>query len=804
MVAKKKSVRRRTRKSTRKREVRPRFWFPLLLRLLLGFSVCLIGFLLVIDNQIKQRFQSGVHLEAAQIFARPPVLSSGNEVSPADVAALLVKQGYKKTKRVDGPNQFVAIDNRMDVFLGETPWAGEQPKLVRLQFERDKLVNILDHASGNIVSEVRLSSDRVGTLQLGPYEDRLTLKLHQMPESLIKALLAMEDRDFEQHIGVNPSAIFRALVNNIIHRKAIQGGSTITQQLIKNLFLSPERSLSRKVMEALMAIVMEFRFSKAEILQHYLNEIFLGQSGNRAVHGFALASEFYFDKPLNELKLDQIATLVGIVPAPSFFNPRRHPERSLQRRDIVIDTLTSLNIISRQSADVFKQRPLGIAKERPSDASEFPTYIDYLHRQIRQYFSADILRSGGLKLYTTLEPNIQRGAQTALSRTLAALESKHGMKAQSLQGAAIVIDPKSGDILALVGDRQKGYSGFNRAIDAQRPIGSLVKPFVFLTALSQPERYSLATVAEDQPLDVPLDEGKVWSPKNYDKTYRGKVTMLEALTKSYNVPTVNIGLDVGVTKVIETIRQLGVNKNLAAFPSLLLGANHHSPLEVAQLYQPIANLGTQFALRSLTQVNNQQNETIARFPKKAKNVIQPDIAYILDFALKQVVARGTAAKLYQSFPRHLNLAGKTGTTDNYRDSWFSGYSGNLLTVVWVGKDDNKPIGLTGSGGAMVVWKEIMSEIALSTNETVQPTSVTYQEIDQNSGLLANQRCTNRVSLPISASGRIKRFAPCAGVIGKIQSWFNINVNDKSSSGDSSNPENKFKPRRKKPSIEEGK
>ena len=347
---------------------------------------------LLLITKIQQRFQQGVHQQAAQLYARPITLSPTTSLTKLDVIALLDSHGYQPSNRASRPGQYVVADTRMDVHLLSTGEVAATP--IRLHFVNDQLRDIQNHQSGQSIAGITLEPERIGSLQLGPYEDRLALKLHQMPESLIRALLAMEDRNFEQHVGVDPFSIFRALFNNLMRGRAMQGGSTITQQLVKNLFLSPERSLSRKSLEALMAIVVELRYSKAEILQHYLNEIFLGQAGNRAVHGFAMASEFYFARPLDQLRLHEIATLVGIVPAPSFFNPKRHPERALSRRNIVIDTLQTLQVIDQQTADALQKQPLGVANHKQSNVSEFPTYVDYLHRQIRQYFPEDVLRRG--------------------------------------------------------------------------------------------------------------------------------------------------------------------------------------------------------------------------------------------------------------------------------------------------------------------------------------------------------------------------------------------------------------------------
>lgn len=774
MVTRKKKIRKR-------RTKRPAFSFgffwPVVFKVFIAIALCIGGFLIYLDYQIQKRFEAGIHPQPAHIYARSLILAPNRNLSQDKVTDTLDYLGYRRVDKVSGAGSYVVAGNRMDVFINPVPGAPDQPPLVRLEFSKAGLSRILDHANGNLLDSAALEPEFIGSLQLGPYEDRIALKLHQMPELLIQALLAMEDRNFESHIGVDLVAILRAFYNNLIKRQAVQGGSTITQQLVKNLFLSPERSISRKAIEALMAIVMELRYSKAEILEHYLNEIFLGQAGNRAVHGFALASEYYFARPVGQLKLHETALLVGMIPAPSYYNPRRHPERALSRRNLVLKTLAKVGAITDVTARTLGELPLDIAPHRPSTNNRFPAYVDYLHRQIRQYFSEDVLRSDGLKLFTTLDPDVQSTAQNALSSKLSVLEKDHGIESGVLQGAVIVIEVQSGDILGLVGDRQRGYSGFNRAIDAQRPIGSLVKPLVYLTALEQPARYNLATIVEDTPLTLTPPNGEPWSPKNYDKTFRGKTNVLEALTRSYNVPTVRVGMSVGVENVIETINRLGISRKLNNYPSLLLGANDHSPLEIAQLYQSIANHGIRAPLRSISNISNRQNEAIARFSQKQKRVIEQGPAYLVDYALKQVVRRGTAAHLSGRFDPALQLAGKTGTTDNYRDSWFAGYSGNLLSVVWVGRDDNKPFGLTGSSGAMRVWEKIMSDLWLQPAQFDPPDEIEYVQVDPSNGLLAKFGCTDRLSIPVMRSDPIRRYSPCAGVLGRVQSWFNIQVAD---------------------------
>ena len=721
--------------------------------------------MLYFDHHMQRHFRDSAHPRPALLYARAPELSPVAGQSPETVVSLLEYRGYRRAGRLEGPGSYVLADNRMDLHPNPAPGHAGSAGPVRLEFHDGRLGSLRRHEDGARLGGITLEPEAIGTLQLGPHEDRIALRLHQMPELLVRALLTMEDRNFESHAGVDAGAIARALVNNLIHGRTTQGGSTITQQLVKNLFLSPERTLSRKITEALMAIALELRYSKAEILEHYLNEIFLGQSGNRAVHGFALASEHYFARPLDRLGPHEIATLVGMIPAPSLYNPRSNPQRALARRNLVLSKLAEAGAIGDGAATALAKMPMAVAPHRSAGGSVFPAYVDYLHRQVRQYFPEDVLRTGGIRLHTTLDADVQQAAQQALSRTLNRLEADHGMSPGVLQGAAVVVSVDSGDILALVGGRQRGYAGFNRAVDAQRPIGSLVKPLVYLTALERPDRFTLGSILQDTPLLLETDNGTPWSPRNYDRDFRGPVMLLEALARSYNVPAVRLGLEVGLDSVAETINRLGVRKEIPRYPSTLLGSSLHSPLEIAQLYQSIANHGQRKPLRSISHINDRGGGMIARFPGRADRVIEPGPAFLIDFALRQVVRSGTASGASGAFPSSLGLAGKTGTTDDYRDSWFAGYSGNLVTVVWVGRDDNRPVGLTGAGGAMRVWMDIMQALPLAPATHRQPAGVRFLELDPATGLLARDSCPERIRIPVMAQSRIRRHAPCPGAGG---------------------------------------
>ncbi len=717
--------------------------------------------MLYLDWQMQSYFRNHRPAQSAQLYARAPNLTAGSGISLRKVASVLQYRGYRRVTRLSLPGQFVFRNQTLDLYPNPVPGNGSDPEPVRLIFQDERLQSIARHRDGVRLERIVLEPELIGTLQLGPFEDRIPLRLHEMPNFLSQALLIMEDRDFAHHSGVDLTAITRAFFINLIRGETVQGGSTITQQLVKNLFLTPERSWSRKIAEALMAITLELRYSKNEILEHYMNSIFLGQSGNRAVHGFALASEYYFARPLHRLGPHEIATLVGIIPAPSTYNPRRHPERARDRRNLVLTQLADAGLIKQDTASELAKLPLTLAPHRSAGGSVFPAYVDYLHRQLRQYYPEDVLHTQGVRLYTTLDADIQQTIQSIVARALGQIETDHEIPSGSLQGAAVVVSVDSGDILALVGGRQAGYAGFNRAIDAQRPIGSLIKPLVYLTALERPKQFMLGSVLQDKPLTLRNPHnGTPWSPQNYDRKFHGPVTLLEALAHSYNVPAVRVGMKLGLGAVTDTVRRLGIRKEIPPYPSTLLGASEHSPLEIAQAYQSIANGGIGFPLRSLSHISDRHEKVLARFPGRASRTIPPGPAYLIDYALKEVVRTGTASRITQQLPPSLGLAGKTGTTDNYRDSWFVGYSGNLLTVVWMGRDDNRPVGLTGAAGAMRIWAEIMQSLHLTPSSTQPPAGVKFLSIDPVTGRRVRNHCARRIRVPVMAQSGIRQYASC--------------------------------------------
>lgn len=614
------------------------------------------------------------------------------------------------------------IVTRDFVFWDQT----EPSRRVRLTFAGNILVEMANPDAPEKLGLLRLDPPEIAGIYPSHYEDRILLKGADLPPALVDTLLAVEDRSFFEHAGVNPKGIFRAMVANVRAGRTVQGGSTITQQLVKNLFLSNERTFKRKINEVLMAIIIDGRYGKDEILEAYSNAIYLGQDGSRAIHGFGLASQFYFGQNVEELDLHQIALLVGMIKGPSLYDPRKYPERALERRSLVLDVMAEQNLISAEDAETAKTLALDVTPKTASGITAYPAFLDLVKRQLRQHYKSEDLLSEGLRVFTTLNPRTQAMVENIIASRIPELEKSQG-RARPLQGAAIVTDTQNGEVLAMVGGREPKEFGFNRALDAKRLAGSLIKPVIYLTALEQPKRYTLLTLINDSPFTY-RSGGQQWSPGNYDRRYHGRVALRDALARSYNIPAVRVGLDMDVINVIEMLRRLGFQRDLKPYPSLLLGAFEASPFEIAQVYAGIASGGLRMPLRAINQVTDSSGEPLQHYSLDVEKAVEPGAAYLITNAMQRVVTSGTASAVKSKLSPSLKLAGKTGTTNDYRDSWFAGFSGNRLTVVWLGRDDNKPTGLSGSSGALRVWIDLMANLALEPLDEPAPADITMARV----------------------------------------------------------------------------
>ena len=633
-------------------------------------------------------------------------------------------------------------------------WDGEEKShIVRVSIEDNIVTELIDIYSGNSVDLVRFDAGYLTGIFPAHAQDRVLLRLDDVPDMFIKMLLLIEDRRFFTHWGVDPLSIARALVVNLYSGQTVQGGSTLTQQLVKNLFLTRDKTLIRKINEAFMSFLLELHYDKKLILETYLNEIYLGQDGRRSIHGFGLASEFYFGKSLKQLSIDEMAILIAMVKGASYYNPKRNPGHVLERRNVVLNAMQKNGLITARQSEKLSKKPVVTVKHARSGL--YPAFIDLVKLQLQQDYQPEDLSSDGLRVFTTLDPYIQFKTEQAVIKTLPQLSND-----KELQAAAVVVSPSNGDLLAVVGGRKPSYKGFNRALNAERQIGSLIKPVIYLTALQEPSRYTLASILDDSEFIYNIPNQENWQPQNYDKKYHGDVTLYEALLKSYNVPAVRTGLDVDLDNVIKTLSALGYQKPVSAFPSLTLGAMNMSPLDVANIYQTFANNGFHSPLRSVHAVLDKERKPLERYSLEVDNQVKPEAMALVNSALIDVAKYGTAKRLAKQLP--LQVAGKTGTSDDLRDSWFAGFSGDVMAVVWTGFDDNRPTTLTGSSGAMKIWKNLFTDVAYKPYQLPAIPGMESHWVDAKNGLLSEKGCENAVELLFIEGSEPQQKSDCAG------------------------------------------
>lgn len=753
MPRKKRPVRRR---GSRKRRKARRVHFPWV-KLLLSLLVLFIGYVAFLDFQVYRHFEGKRWSLPARVYARPLELYVGRALTADQFVTELKALGYRFTSRAKRSGE---VSRNRDRFqLVSRPfrfWDGDEPsRNLRVEFDASRLTGLRDESNGKSLALARLDPLEIGSIHTARQEDRILLRLDQAPDMLVQALLAVEDRHFYAHHGVSPLAIARAMWVNLRSGKVVQGGSTLTQQLVKNFFLTNQRSLWRKFNEAIMSFLLEIRYSKDEILEAYLNEIYLAQDGQRAIHGFGLGSQFFFQRPVNELDTAQIALLVGMIKGPSYYDPRRNPERAKQRRDLVLRVMRQQEIITPAQERKAVVQALGVAQSARGTSKTFPAFLDLVRRQLRRDYRQDDLVTEGLHVFTTLDPQVQWAVQRSLHDRVRTLRGGQ----PGLQGAVLISRTTDGEVLALTGGKDAGSQGFNRALDARRPVGSLVKPAVYLTALEQPARYNLVTLLDDSPLSIESG-GKQWEPDNYDHRSHGEVMLYQALAHSYNLATARLGLELGLDKVIDTLHRLGIRQSLKPYPSLLLGAADMTLLDVSQLYQGLASGGFLVPLRSIRAVLDAEGEPLQRYSIQIQRVIDPGPAMLATWALQSVVTEGTGRSLNRFFSPETGLAGKTGTTNGLRDSWFAGFDGEKLGVVWLGRDDNQSMGLTGSSGAMQVWADVFKRIGVVPLIVAEPEEIEWHRVDLSTGGLAGAGCADTVEVPFNSSGRLPGPARC--------------------------------------------
>ncbi len=755
------------------RKKSPRFaWLrsPLVVWTLIGLAVAVsIGLLLFtlylvgLDGEVRAKFAAVRWVLPAQVYAAPLEVYPGAALNLEQLRHELDRLGYRAGDELVGPGTYIPakdslrIDSRAFAF-----WDGAQPEQrVEVRADAQGISALRLMGSDQSLDLLRLDPMLIGSIYPSHSgEDRVMVKLSEVPPLLPQTLLLVEDHDFYSHGGVSLRGIFRAAFANMRAGHSVQGASTITQQLIKNLFLTNARTVKRKFTEAWMAVLLERHVSKNEILEAYLNEVNLGQDGPRAVHGFGLASQFYFNKPLNELQPHEIAMLVAIVKGPSQYNPRRAVKLVLERRNMVLKMMADAGDITPDEYQDAIQRPLGVASGPGGGAARFPAFVDLVRRQLAGLYQEQDLTNEGMRIFTTLDPRVQEALENRITNDVPELEKSRRMAEGSLQGAGVVTSVEGGEVLAVVGGRDTRYAGFNRAIDERRPIGSLAKPFTYLTALEQPGRFNLQTPLDDVPIDVPLPTGQIWSPKNYDRQIHGALPLYMALAKSYNLATVHLGLDVGINPVRKTFAAAGFD-DVPEVPSIFLGAIDMSPLDVAQIYSTLAASGYRTPLLAIRAVLTKDGQPLSRYAFKLEHTLPEGPVYLTTWAMRKVIELGTAHWATSVLPAGRVYAGKTGTTEDLRDSWFSGFGSDRVAVIWVGRDDNKPTGFEGATGALRIWGKLMRDLDAKGIEPLPPADVAELGIDPVSGLRADEGCGEIVVMPFLRGGEPQQYAPCS-------------------------------------------
>jgi len=733
--------------ATKKKSMSARRTFILkaLLCLTLTFLFLAGGYFFYLYWEVQNRFASRKWSIPSRVFSASVPIYPGESLSLSQVKSMLqVRQYQEAMKEPLYAGEYKTGRDSLTVYLRQFRFPGYNLPAQRVQFKfrQDKLVGITGRQGEMVYLE--LEPVQIATL-FGPQrESRLLVSIKQVSRYLVDAVVAVEDRRFYEHPGVDWWGILRALWADLQAGRVVQGGSTITQQLVKNYFLEPERNLKRKVLEASMALVLEAIYEKDEILEMYMNEIYLGQKGSVAVHGMGEAARYYFGRNVEDLTLAESAALAGMIRAPNIYAPFRNPAAAKDRRNLVLRRMLDLGKISEQEYQKAYGEPLRVS-ESPLPVKMAPYFVDYVRQQLEDLYAPEVLESEGLTIYTSLHPDIALAAEDAVKEGLAELEKAHpklkpdGGKGP-LQAVLIAVQPKTGAVLALVGGRDYGSSIYNRALNAHRQPGSAIKPFVYLSAL---DKFTPVSWLPDEAITYSVG-GSRWAPKNYDGRYRGAVFFRDALEQSLNAATVNLAMAVGLENVIGTLRSVGIESPLQAVPSLALGAFEVTPLELARAYAALDNDGQKPYLLTLREVVTEEGTVQQRRHVDFTPGTSPAKAFLITNLLEGVVERGTGRGLKRlgiDFP----CAGKTGTTSDYRDSWFVGYSTDLVVLVWVGFDDNRCTNLTGSQGAARIWAHFFNEMRPwihPVNFRIPP-GVVQRRVCTQSGQIAADSCPER-------------------------------------------------------------
>ncbi len=757
-----------TRRSTKNK--RPSVWLRIAkfgaLASVLG-ALGVLGYLVYLDRTITKTFEGRRWSVPAQVYAQPLELHAGASLDRRRLQIELERLGYQQHANLPTPGTFKRRGEDLEIYLRSFQFMerSRSAQRITVAFRNAHIAGISGEAGD--VALIRLDPALIGSFFPSHGEDRVVLTPEEVPHLLVAGLKAIEDRNFDQHIGFSLRGIARAFLVNLRSGERRQGGSTLTQQLVKSYFLDNSRTIERKLKEVAMAVILDWRFSKEDLLTAYVNEIFLGQNGARAIHGFGLGAQFYFNKHLSELDPDEIATLIAIIRGPSFYNPFRHPERALERRDRILNTFHNDGLIDTAQLEQGLAQPLGVVASPTSGGAYYPAFMDRVRQELRTLYDPEALESQGLRIFTTIKPTVQEATQQAVSDTLAQIEADRRIEGGALQAAAIVADSQTGEIHALVGGRKGRVDGFNRALNASRPVGSLIKPVVYLSAIES--GLHLGSTVHDEPVTIEPEFGEPWTPKNFDDEFHGDMPMVRALAQSLNLATVNVGMQVGLDLIQQRFRTLVGHDPDNPYPSFLLGAESLSPLKTLELYGNFASGGFRTPPKAVIAVLDESGRAISQHPFALEQTIDARHAATINRALEIVMAKGTGRS--SPYARQ-GVAGKTGTSNDNRDSWFAGFDNSAVSVVWIGRDDNQITGLTGASGALRIWNAMTATRGI--DPLVHPPSEQLVDIEFTTGLRARASCADIVTVPVPDTERLD-IKPGCGIKNRlgnrVRRWF---------------------------------
>lgn len=726
-----KSTRKKSSKKVKKNKKRSlwRRFLSLLFKLFLVFVAVTVIYGIYLDQQIKERIDGNVWELPAAVYGQIIDLEPDSEYSLSDVVTMLNGAQYRQQDtKATRPGEFIVSNDAIEIYRRPFTFPDGEEKAfrVKITFYDNRIDRITNLDTGRDFGLLKIDPKLITMMHSPNGEQRLFVPLKSFPDSLIKTLVATEDKRFYDHHGVSLYSIGRAIYVNLTTGRT-EGGSTLTQQTVKNLFLTNERSLSRKIREAYMAIILDARYSKERILELYLNEVYFGQAGSEEIHGFPLASLYYFGRPVNELTLDQQAVLVGMVKGASLYNPWTQPKQVLDRRNVVLKLTEQQGIIDDELYNLLSQRPLSVLP-KGGVISPQPAFMQVVRSELRKQLGDKAEHLSGMKIFTTFDPVAQAAAEQSVTNEIEKLRKSTN---KDLQTAMVIVSRETGEIRAIIGSAEPRYPGYNRAWLTRRAIGSLAKPSTYLTALGQPDRFQLNTWLDDSPLSIKLDNRSYWQPKNYDRKFRDRVMLVDALALSLNVPTVNLGMTLGLDATKNTLQALGVpSDRITNLPSRLLGALELTPLETAQMFQTIANNGQRSPLTILRYVLTDKGELVYQNYPQQIQAVSKQSAYLTTYAMQQVVESGTSRSLKGKYGA-FKLAAKTGTSNDSRDSWFTGIDGKNVAVIWIGLDDHSPMKLTGATGALKIYSEYLQNNPPKRLLLPTPQNIRMMSIDDN-------------------------------------------------------------------------